>query len=233
MTTTTTFEQRPLAEAPEFRSEEGGTRIIAEGVAMRYGTRSKPIAHRARGLFREEFRSGAFAKSLAEQEVRAHLEHGGPFLARTGSGTLKLHDSPAELRYEIDLPNTTAGRDAAELLERRDIPGASVGFAAMPADERWSKGDDGMALRSVGTSRLFVVDLVTSPAYTATTAETALRSLADGLGVEVRSLLEAPDLAALIDAPAPADGDEEETEEEDDGREAPTVVRAPLTALYL
>lgn len=227
---TTTFEQRPLAEAPEFRSEENGRRIVAEGVAMRYGAPSKPIATPARGVFREEFRSGAFTKSLAEQEVRAHLEHGGPFLARTGSGTLKIHDSDTELRYEIDLPDTTAGRDTANLLERRDVAGASVGFRSFRAAERWSKGEDGLALRSVGTALLGVVDLTTSPAYPSTTAEMALRSLADDLGVELRSLLEATDLAALIDGQETPPADEERSGEEDSS-ENRTVFRQPLAAL--
>jgi HK97 family phage prohead protease len=228
--TTTTLEQRPLAEAPEFRSEENGRRIVAEGVAMRYGTRSKPIANPARGVFREEFRSGAFTKSLAEQEVRAHLEHGGPFLARTGSGTLVVLDTPTELRYEIDLPDTTAGRDAANLLGRRDVAGASVGFRSLRAAEKWTRDEDGLALRSVGTAHLGVIDLTTSPAYTTTTAEMALRSLADDLGVELRSLLEATDLAALIDAQEIPPGDEERSGEET-GSETRTGFRAPLTAL--
>lgn len=227
------FEQRPLAEAPEFRSVENGTRIVAEGVAMRYGTRSKPIATPARGVFREEFRSGAFTKSLAEQEVRAHLEHGGPFLARTGSGTLTVTDTADELRYAIDLPDTTAGRDAANLLERRDVAGASVGFRSFEGDEKWSKADDGLALRSVGTALLAVIDLTTSPAYPTTTAEMALRSLARGLGVEVRSLLEATDLAALIDAQDNRQGDEETRSGEEDGSETRTAFRAPLASLHL
>jgi len=228
----TTFEHRPLAEAPEFRSEENGTRIVAEGVAMRYGAKSKPIANPARGVFREEFRSGAFTKSLAEQEVRAHLEHGGPFLARTGSGTLTVTDTPTELRYAIDLPDTTAGRDAANLLERRDVAGASVGFRSLRAAEQWSKDTDGLALRSVGTAYLAVIDLTTSPAYESTTAEMALRSLADDLGVELRSLLEATDLAALIDAQENPPGDEETRSDEEDGSETRTVNRTRLTALY-
>jgi len=226
----TTFEHRPLAEQPEFRSEENGTKIVAEGVAMRYGAKSKPIPNPARGVFREEFRSGAFTKSLAEQEVRSHLEHGGPFLARTGSGTLTVIDTPTELRYQIDLPDTTAGRDAANLLERRDVAGASVGFRSLRAAETWSKDDDGLALRSVGTAHLAVIDLTTSPAYPTTTAEMALRSLADDLGMELRSLLEATDLAALIDA-QDTPGDEETRTEEEDGSETRTVHRAPLTAL--
>lgn len=224
MTTTTAIETRSLAEVPEFRSAEGN-RIVAQGVAMRYGARSVPI----RGQFREEFRSAAFARTVGQSDVHAHLEHHGPFLARTGSGTMCLADSPQALAYEIDLPDTTAGRDAANLLERGDVAGASIGFRAIPKQVSWSVDTDGMALRSIAEAQLFRVDLTTSPYYQDSTAEIALRSLADDLGMEVRSLLEATDLAAII---APTDGDEQSTQEGDDARETPTVVRAPLTALY-
>lgn len=224
------LEQRPLAEAPEFRSVENGTRIVAAGVAMRYGAKSQPIHNPARGMFREEFRSGAFAKTIAEQDVKAHLEHGGPFLARTGSGTMRLTDDRSVLAYEIDLPDTGAGRDAAALLERRDLAGSSIGFRALPKEETWAVDSEGMALRSVGQARLFFVDLTVSPAYPDSTAEMALRSLADDLGIEVRSLLEAPDLGHLI---AAGNGDESDPQPEDeDGRETPTV-RPLIASLYL
>lgn len=223
------IEQRPMAEAPEFRSAENGRRIVAAGIAMRYGTRSKPIPHASKGVFREEFRSGALAKSISEQDVKAHLEHHGPFLARTGSGTMRLTDDRSVVAYEIDLPDTTAGRDAAALLERRDLAGSSIGFRSIPAEEKWSV-EDGMALRSVGQAQLFVVDLTVSPAYPESTAEMALRSLANELGCEVRALLEAPDLSQMI---APADAGDEGDEEEEHGRETPTVHRRPLASLYL
>lgn len=225
---TTQLEQRSLAEAPEFRSAENGTRIVASGIAMRYGAKSKPIPNAARGVFREEFRSGAFTKTIAEQDIRAHLEHHGPFLARTGSGTLRLTDDRSALGYELDLPDTSAGRDAAALLERGDLAGSSIGFRAIPADTKWTVDDDGVALRSVGAAHLLVVDLTVAPVYSDSTAEMALRSLAEDLGMEVRSVLDAPDLGALIATGSPA-GDESE-EQPPGGRETPTV-RAPLTAL--
>src|SRR3954452_13784671 len=109
-----TFETRSLLEPPEFRSE--GTKLTASGVAMRYGAKSKPI----KGQFREVFSPGAFTKTLQEQDIQSHNEHLGPYLARTGNGTLRLTDSRSELAYEIDLPDTSAGRDAAHLLERGD-----------------------------------------------------------------------------------------------------------------
>lgn len=224
------FEQRSLVERPEFRSADNG-RIIAAGVAMRYGAKSKPID----GKFREVFTPGAFARTIKNQDVQAHLEHHGPYLGRTENGTLRLTDSRSELAYELDLPDTSAGRDAAHLLERGDIRGSSIGFRAIPAQVKWTVDDDGMALRSVAEARLSLVDLTVSPAYPDSTAERALRSLADEWGIEVRSLLEAADrgeLPTLISSP-PEDDADNEPRSEDEARETPTFVREHIASLYL
>jgi hypothetical protein len=83
------------------------------------------------------------------QPQRAH----GPVPRPPGNGSLRLTDDRSELAYEIDLPDTTAGRDAAHLLERGDIKGSSIGFRAMPKAVAWSVDEDGMALRSVSARR--------------------------------------------------------------------------------
>lgn len=220
-----TLEIRSLVEPVEFRSE--GTRLTASGVAMRYGAKSKPIA----GKFREVFQPGAFAKTIKEQDVRSHHEHGGPYLGRTSNGTLRLTDTRSELAYELDLPDTSAGRDAAALLERQDIRGSSIGFSAVRSAEKWSVDDDGMTLRSVGEARLGLIDLTIAPYYDTSTAELALRSLADERGMEVRSLLEAAErgeLPTIVSSP-PEERSEEDAQ--DEGRENPTFARERISWL--
>lgn len=219
------FETRSLLEPPEFRSE--GTKLTAAGVAMRYGAKSKPI----KGQFREQFTPGAFTKTIQEQDIQSHNEHAGPYLARTGNGTLRLTDSRSELAYEIDLPDTSAGRDAAHLLERGDIRGSSIGFRAIPKDESWSVDADGMALRSVGTARLGRVDLTILPYYDDSTASLALRSLAEGKGMELRSVLEAAERGELPTLIASEEDDEDEQRSDNEGRE-PTFVRPHIASLY-
>lgn len=217
------LETRSLVEPVEFRSDGG--KLVAAGVAMRYGAKSKPINN----TFREVFQPGAFTKTLKEADVRAHNEHFGPYLGRTSNGTLRLTDSRSELAYEIDLPDTTAGRDAAALLERGDIRGSSVGFQALSKQVGWSVGDDGMALRSVAEAKLIFVDLTVAPVYDDSTAEMALRSLADERHMELRSLLDAADrgeLPTLIASPV----DDSEQRSDDDGRET-TVIRERFASL--
>lgn len=218
------YEFRSLVEPVEFRSAEGG-RIVASGIAMRYGAKSKPLMHQSRGVFREEFAPAAFAKTIQESDVRSHNEHTGPYLARSGNGSLRLADDRSMLAYEIDLPDTTAGRDAAVLLERDDIKGSSIGFRSLQKKDVWSVDEDGMALRTVTEARLFRVDLTTSPAYDDSTAEMALRSLAETHALDLADVLAAADageLRSLI----------EETPEDDDGRETLTVERQRIGWLY-
>lgn len=221
------LETRSLTEPPEFRSEGG--RIVAHGVAIRYGAKSKPI----RGQFVEEIRSGAARKSVAEADILALHEHDPKmFLGRTSSGTLRLFDGTSELRYEIDLPDTTVGRDVANLLERRDVKGASFGFNAVPSSVKWSVMEDsGLALRSVGEMRLHHICTTCIPYYDDSSAELALRSFADERHMELRSVLEAAERGELPVLIASPPGEETEERHGGDGRLETTVIRPHIAAL--
>jgi uncharacterized protein len=192
------IEIRSLVEPIEFRSDEG--RMVATGTAIRYGALSKNM-----GGFVERVMPGAAVKALENRNVAAFHEHVDrtKLLGTTEAGTLRLVDSPTELRYEIDLPDTTAGRDAAVLLERRDLRGASYGFRSNRATDQWTRAKDGLALRSIVEFNVFDhIALTVAPAFSSSTSELALRSLADATGLELRSILDAAEhreLANLID----------------------------------
>lgn len=216
-----TYEVRSIPEPVELRSE--GDRLVASGIAIRYGVRSKPI----RGKFVEEIRSGAATKTLQEQDIMALHEHKREMmLGRTSSGTLRLTDSPTELRYEVDLPRMGAGPYVAELIERRDVKGSSFGFAAIPASVKWSVTETGMALRSVGEIYLDHIATTCAPAYGDAPVEMALRSIADQFGRTLDEVMAAADRGDLASVISPPEGDEDQRSD-DDGREAPTVHRRP------
>lgn len=232
------FERRSLIEPVEFRGEEDGKRILAAGIAIRYNTVSKDV-----GGYVERIHPSAAKKTIKERDVVALTNHDpNMLLGRTSSGTLRLTNDAEALRYEIELPDTTAGRDTAVLLERRDIIGSSFGFRNVVPPE-WSKTEDGRALRTVVELSLRDVGPVTFPAYDS--SEAALRSLADQTGVELRALVEAAEhgtLADYIDLQPRSETDEvkekeeqdeqPQEEQEEDGR-ASTVFRRPLMSLYL
>ncbi|MCT4573774.1 HK97 family phage prohead protease, partial [Bacillus thuringiensis] len=68
------------------------------------------------GWFDEVIEPGAFARSLSENsDIRALFNHNWDnVLGRTKSGTLRLEEDEKGLKFEIELPNTSVGRDLAE-----------------------------------------------------------------------------------------------------------------------
>jgi hypothetical protein len=91
------------------------------------------------------------------------------------------------------LPNTTRGRDVAELLRRGDIDAMSFGFSVPQGGDSWSA--DG-AQRTLNSVRLHEVSLVAFPAYSATAGTASVRGLDK---VATRSGIDADALAdALI-----------------------------------
>lgn len=149
-----TIEHRHVAAEVRAR----GRRL--EGYAATFGTEAR-IGDR----FFETIRAGAFAASLRSgKDTLALIDHDpGRVLARTRSGTLRLSEDTRGLAFDIDLPDTSAGRDVLALAERGDLGGMSFGFAA--TDENWT--GDKRELRGID---LFEVSVVLAwPAYEGTT----------------------------------------------------------------
>ena len=119
----------------------------------------------------------AFDDALADDttDVRALFNHDpNMLLGRQSTGTLRLGTDEEGLTFDVDLPDTSAGRDVAELARRGELTGASFGF--VPGTDEWSKTSDGRRLRT-HTSVKSLVDIspVTFPAYIG--ASVAMRSM--------------------------------------------------------
>lgn len=174
-------ERRSIREALEYRASDDGPGMV-EGHAAVFGTPA-----RISDWFDEVVEPGAFDKSLGEADVLGLWQHDPhQILGRSSAGTLRLEVDGVGLRYEIDLPDTSLGRDSAVLLGRRDVRHSSFAFRTIL--DRWEVVD-GRDLRFLVEVALVDVSVVTSPAYIE--AEAGLRSLA-----EARSL----DAAAVIAA---------------------------------
>jgi hypothetical protein len=126
------------------------------------------------GGFVETIRRRAFASSLQRRADVLGLYHHDTraVLARTTSGTLRLAEDSRGLHFQMDVANTTAGRDVLESVGRGDISGASIGFRTVK--DKWQRGST-PAQRELLEVDLFDVTVTASPAYPETSV--ARRSL--------------------------------------------------------
>ncbi|WP_234644263.1 HK97 family phage prohead protease [Allorhizobium ampelinum] len=169
-------ERRSLVLPVEARGD--GERMTVAGYAANFGDVTT-IA----GVFEESIAPGAFARSLRSDDIRAFYDHGtAHVLGRNRAGTLRLSEDAKGLAVEIDLPDTTVGRDVRTLIARGDVSGMSFGFEAVGEEWDFSRS---MPRRTLTDLNLFEVSIVSIPAYAGTSI--ALRSLRCARGTETRS----------------------------------------------
>ena len=136
------------------------------GYAAVFDTPSLPLRENMHS-FTETVRKGAFARTIAQDDVRALFSHDdSKILGRTKARTLHLAEDNVGLHADISLPNTTLGRDVHESVKRRDISGMSFRFSVRK--DNWSHSGDQRELLDV---QLTEISLVAFPAYPSTTAE--------------------------------------------------------------
>jgi HK97 family phage prohead protease len=131
------------------------------------------------GGFVEVFEPSAVDRTLAEHlDVRALVNHDpSQVLGRTPAGTLRLAKDTRGLRVEIDPPDTTSGRDILASVARGDVTGMSLSFKVVkPHGERFEQRAGGLT-RFISDAVILETSIVTFPAYEATDAQVARRSL--------------------------------------------------------
>lgn len=123
--------------------------------------------------FRETIAPGAFTATLKTADVRAYFDHNsGRVLGRVSAGTLRLKEDAKGLYVEIDLPDTSDGRDVQALIERGDVTGMSFGMIV--TKQTWDDTGD-IPSRTINEVILREVSIVSEPAYEGTSI--ALRDL--------------------------------------------------------
>lgn len=176
---TETRELRVAVGALEQRASDDG-RITMRGYAYRFNELSHDL-----GGFRERIVPGAGAPSLRKNDVYATFNHNSSaLLGRSSSGTLRTGEDNEGGWYEVDLPDTTVGRDVAELLKRGDLRGSSFTFRVLPGGQRRAEEDDaesGLPVREITAMDVAELGPVTNPAYPTTQA--ALRSISEALRI--------------------------------------------------
>lgn len=155
--------------ATEFRQDAQGR---LEGYAAVFGQMSEDL-----GGFRESIVSGAFAATIAADDVRGLWNHDPNFvLGRNRAKTLELSEDSTGLLYRITPPDTQWARDLMVSISRGDVNQSSFGFQTIK--DEWQGGDNGRT-RSLIEVKLFDVSPVTFPAYPQTAV--GVRSLVEQL----------------------------------------------------
>lgn len=159
------LETRTLIRTPDVRATAKGRTV--GGYAAVFNSRAN-----IGGYFEEIIAPGAFDDALM-QDVRALVDHDtGRVIGRTKAGTLRMKQDDTGLAVEIDLPDTSDGRDLATLIERGDVSGMSFGFVV--TKETWDETTE-PPMRTIQALDLREVSVVAFPAYDDTSI--AMRSL--------------------------------------------------------
>lgn len=145
----------------EIREDDDGNRTLS-GYAVKWEKKSSVLGYFFK--FREQFKKGAFADSLKDDDQRFLWSHDtAKVLGRTKNSTLRLEEDDTGLRFELDLPKTTLGNDTYESIKRGDVDGVSFGFSN--PDDHIEEFDDDLPLRTVKKAKLLEVSAVAFPAY--------------------------------------------------------------------
>ena len=190
-------QQRRFFQNIEFRAAadgaDKGTLGTLTGYAAVFNSESLDL-----GGFREVIQPGCFERSLKRgDDITCLVQHDrSQIIGRRSAGTLKVEEDARGLRYEVNVPDTQAGRDVIASVKRGDINGSSFGFRTV--QDKWSRdaAKGGTMTRSLVEADLFDVGPVTYPAYMGATVEA--RSLSEALLAEGRKAL------GIVDAAKPA-----------------------------
>lgn len=168
---------RTLTHPVSLRST-GGVRTIS-GYAVRFGELSHNL-----GGFRERIAHSAWDPAAASGDVIATFNHDkNLLLGRVSAGTLRISRDAEGLWFELDLPDTAAGRDVGELVRTRNVAGCSFTFAVRPGGVRVADDRDpesGLPIREITAMEVYEVGPVVTPAYPTTTV--GARSLDKEIG---------------------------------------------------
>lgn len=155
------------------------------------------------GYFREKVAPGAFANSIAKDDIYALNQHlSYQPIGRKSARSLGLREDLIGLNVEITPPDTTWGRDALVSVESGLVSHFSFGFETIR--DAWDYTDPQAPIRTLLEVRLWEVSPVTFPAYPQTSAavrqKVAELRQRNGLGVDVqtRGFLSAQARVAVI-----------------------------------
>ena len=153
----------PSTDLRAYNLDEDSSKRMVGGYAIVFNSESRDL-----GGFTEFVAPEALNRALERNsDVLALYNHDyANILGRQSSETLRLYKDEKGLRFELDLPDTSLGRDIYELVKRGDLKGNSFGFTVKR--DSWKK-KEGKVYRTIEEIKdLYEVSIVSMPAYEAT-----------------------------------------------------------------
>ncbi len=146
-------------------AQDQEARTKFSGYAAKYNSESQYM-----GWF-EILKPSIFTKTLQEgRNIVATYNHDdNRLLATTKGQTLRLENRDDGLWFELDIPDTTVGRDTLALVERGDLFGCS--FTMYVLQEEWYYGPQDEPCRNITEAMLTEIAIVNNPAFLATEVE--------------------------------------------------------------
>ena len=176
-----------MQENMEHRSHTGSEvranidEMVVEGYAAVFNSWSNDL-----GGFVERIDPSAFDGVIGKRDVRALVDHDwSKLIGRESAGTLELSVDERGLKYKINLPETSLGRDLNVLIARGDIQENSFAFTV--GGDKWEERKDGTYERTITkVEDLFEVSIVSLPAYNdAKIAQRTLESIKETAATEL------------------------------------------------
>jgi uncharacterized protein len=158
------FEDRPVT----FRAAPEGS--DSPGVLTGYGYVFNQLSRDLGGWFERIAPASVDLENNGRIIGRLNHDSNG-LLGTTDAGTLRIKEDEAGGLYEIDLPDTSTGRDVAVLAKRGDLAFSSFAFRVLPGGVEWSYGPNDELIRTVTRMQVSDVSPVADPAYWGTSAE--------------------------------------------------------------
>jgi HK97 family phage prohead protease len=187
------MEKRFNPSTVTIEKREDGTPTISGYASVFYDETRAGTEYELRPGVVERVDRRAFDRAIKNgADVRALFNHDpNHLLGRSKSGTLRLSVDSVGLRYEIDPPDTQAGRDIMASIQRGDLTGSSFSFGVADGGQRIERDDKrGVTLRVLNDLDLFDVGPVTYPAYEGATVGMRAIGAIDDCSLEVKPMSE-------------------------------------------
>lgn len=171
-------------ELKRTKAEDGTEKRMFAGVALRY---SEDYAEIAPNVFERISRNMLDNADMSDVFLNFNHTNGLTTLARTKSNTLRIVNdkSGGVVRFEADIPNTTAGNDVAEMVQRGDFDGCSFHITLADGGRTIKRTGDKYysdVLRAAQLNDLCITD---KPAYKTGTYVEVIKRTADEAAEEI------------------------------------------------